>query len=87
MFKRSLLYLRRKYKRSILLFLLLFVISFSLSVGGGGVGQHRRGHQRGTGQARDEFYLQDTARCGGSRLLSDCYGAGWHDEAVWSTMN
>ena len=33
MFKRSLLYLRRKYKRSILLFLLLFVISLSLSVG------------------------------------------------------
>lgn len=33
MVKRSLLYLRRKYKRSILLFLLLFVISFCLSVG------------------------------------------------------
>lgn len=33
MFKRSLLYLRRKYKRSILLFLLLFVISLSLSIG------------------------------------------------------
>lgn len=33
MVKRSLLYLRRKYKRSILLFLLLFVISFSLAVG------------------------------------------------------
>lgn len=33
MVKRSLLYLRRKYKRSILLFLLLFVISFFLSVG------------------------------------------------------
>lgn len=33
MVKRSLLYLRRKYKRSILLFLLLFVISLCLSVG------------------------------------------------------
>lgn len=33
MVKRSLLYLRRKYKRSVLLFLLLFVISFSLAVG------------------------------------------------------
>lgn len=33
MVKRSLLYLRRKYKRSVLLFLLLFVISFCLSVG------------------------------------------------------
>lgn len=33
MVKRSLLYLRRKYKRSALLFLLLFVISFCLSVG------------------------------------------------------
>ena len=33
MVKRSLLYLRRKYKRSILLLLLLFVISFCLSVG------------------------------------------------------
>ncbi|WP_164510321.1 ABC transporter permease [Agathobaculum sp. Marseille-P7918] len=33
MVKRSLLYLCRKYKRSILLFLLLFVISFSLAVG------------------------------------------------------
>lgn len=33
MVKRSLLYLRRKYKRSVLLLLLLFVISFSLAVG------------------------------------------------------
>ena len=33
MVKRSLLYLRRKYKRSVLLLLLLFVISFCLSVG------------------------------------------------------
>ncbi len=33
MIKRSLLYLRRKYKRSVLLFLLLFVISFSLAIG------------------------------------------------------
>ena len=33
MLKRSLLYLRRKYKRSVLLFLLLFAISFSLAVG------------------------------------------------------
>ena len=33
MLKRSLLYLRRKYKRSVLLLILLFVISFSLAVG------------------------------------------------------
>lgn len=33
MVKRSLLYLRGKYKRSVLLLLLLFVISFSLAVG------------------------------------------------------
>ena len=33
MLKRSVLYLRRKYKRSMLLLILLFVISFSLAVG------------------------------------------------------
>ena len=33
MLKRACLYLRRRYKRSILLFLLLFIISLSLSVG------------------------------------------------------
>lgn len=33
MVKRSLLYLRRKYKRSALLWLLLFVISCSLAIG------------------------------------------------------
>lgn len=33
MFKRALIYLKRKYNRSILLFLLLFVISLSLSIG------------------------------------------------------
>lgn len=31
--KRAILYLRRKYRRSVLLFLLLFIISFSLAVG------------------------------------------------------
>ena len=33
MFKRALIYLKRKYNRSILLFLLLFAISLSLSIG------------------------------------------------------
>ena len=33
MVKRGLLYLRRKYKRSLLLLILLFIISFSLAVG------------------------------------------------------
>lgn len=33
MFKRAFIYLKRKYNRSILLFLLLFAISLSLSIG------------------------------------------------------